>query len=152
MALGPGARSRAPEGKPGVSGKSILDLTPDLCFENHFTRETGLLRPSPSGRTGLSEPDTSLPRAPCFLRYLLRLWSNCDFVDDGALGPSYWASLALYFSALSEATCSSSTTIWLSRSKIVMWAATSSPRSGTASDAMGAARKTPDLKVSINFC
>ena len=150
MALGPDARSRAPEGKPGVSGKSILDLTPDLCFENHFTRETGLLRPLPSGRTGLSEPNTSLPCAPCFLRHLLRLWLNCDF-DDGALGPSYRASLALY-SALSEATCSFSTTIWLSRSKIVMWAATSSPRSSTASDAMGAARKTPDLKVSINFC
>ena len=79
---------------------------------------------------------------------------NCDFVDDGALGPSYRASPALYFSfsALSEATCPFNTTIRLSRSKIVRWAATSSPRSSTASDAMGAARKTPDLKVSINFC
>ena len=83
MALGPDARPSAPEGKPGVSGKSVLDLTPDLCFENHFARETGLLRPLPSGRTGLSGPDPSLPRAPRFLRHLLRLWSNCDFRRRG---------------------------------------------------------------------
>ena len=44
MALGPDARPRAPEGKPGVSGKSILDLTLELCFKNPFTRETGVTR------------------------------------------------------------------------------------------------------------
>ncbi len=44
MALESDTRSRAQAGETGALGTSILDLTLELCFENPFTRETGVTR------------------------------------------------------------------------------------------------------------